>query len=176
MNCAKNMACDFNNFFHEKIMTIRNGFPSTNPSTDISSVEESCTSLMDTFDPLSVSEIKQLLKRSSNAFCEADPMPTWFVKECQDVLIGPIAKIVNTSLSSGVFPLSMKAALVKPLIKRHNLDCNVLKNYWSVSNLSFLSKIIERAVIVIVANISLMVTLMSQGNLHIKLVIILKRL
>ena len=77
INCAENMARDFNNFFHQKIMTIRNGFPSTNPSTDSSSVEESCTSLVDTFDPLSVSEIKQLLKRSSNAFCEADPMPTW---------------------------------------------------------------------------------------------------
>jgi len=64
-----------------------------------------------------VSEIKQLLKRSSNAFCEADPMPTWFVNEYQDVLIDPIDKIVNTTLSSGVFPLSPKAALVKPLIK-----------------------------------------------------------
>ena len=75
-------------------------------------------------------------------------MPTWFVKECQDILICPIAKIVNTSLSSGVFPLSMKAALVKPLTKRHNFDCNVLNNYRPVSNLSYLSKIIERAVAV----------------------------
>ena len=116
INCAKNMAQDFNNFFHEKIMTIHNRFPFTSPSTDISSDEESSTSIMDTFDPLSVTEIKQLLKRSSDAFWEADPMPTWFVKECQDILICLIAKILNTSLSSGVFPLSMKAALLKPLI------------------------------------------------------------
>ena len=59
--CAKNVAHDFTNFFHEKIMTIHNGFPSTSPSTDILSVEESCTSIMDTFDPDSAREIKQLL-------------------------------------------------------------------------------------------------------------------
>ena len=47
-----------------------------------------------------------------------------------------------------MFRLSTKAALVKALIKRHNLDCNVLNNYRPVSNLSYLSKIIERAVAV----------------------------
>ena len=117
-------------------MTIHNEFSSTSSSTDISSVEESCTSLMDTFDNLSVSEIKQLLKRTSNAFCEADSMPIEHVKECQDILTGLIAKTVNASLSSIVFPLSMKVALVKLVIKRHNLDCKVLKHYWPVSNLS----------------------------------------
>jgi hypothetical protein len=36
--------------------------------------------------------------------------------------------------------------LVVPLIKKKNLDRNVLENYHPVSNLSFLSKIVERAV------------------------------
>ena len=73
-------------------------------------------------------------------------MPTWLVKDCLDVLISPITNIVNKSLSVGVFPRSMKAALVKPLIKNHTLDCNILNNYRPVSNLTFLSKVIEKAV------------------------------
>ena len=36
-------------------MIVRNAIPSTKPSTDISSVEESRPSVTDTFDPLSVS-------------------------------------------------------------------------------------------------------------------------
>ena len=40
----------------------------------------------------------------------------------------------------------MKAALVKPLIKKHTIDCNILNNYRPVSNLTFLSKVIEKAV------------------------------
>ena len=42
---------------------------------------------------------------------------------------------------SGCLPSSTKAALVKPLIKKHSLDCNILNNYRAV-----LSTVIERAV------------------------------
>ena len=40
---------------------ISNGFPSTSPSTDISSVEESCISIMDDLEPLYISEIKEVI-------------------------------------------------------------------------------------------------------------------
>ena len=43
-------------------------------------------------------------------------MITWLVKDCLDVLINSITNIVNKSLSLSVYPRSMKAALVKPLI------------------------------------------------------------
>ena len=70
-------------------------------------VEESCISVKDTFEPFTETDIRQLLKRSSNAFCAVDPMPTWLVKDCW------ITNIVNKLLSLAVFPRSMKAALVK---------------------------------------------------------------
>ena len=40
----------------------------------------------------------------------------------------------------------MKSAVIKPLLKKENLDCNILKNYRPVSNLPFLSKVLERVV------------------------------
>ena len=40
----------------------------------------------------------------------------------------------------------MKAANLKSLIKKPNLDRNILSNYRPVFNYSFLSKIMERAV------------------------------
>jgi len=45
-------------------------------------------------------------------------MPTWLVKDCVHVLIILITNIFNKSLSLGVFPGSMEAALVKPLVKK----------------------------------------------------------
>jgi len=72
--------------------------------------------MMDTFEPFAETDIRQLLKRSSNAFCAVDPMPTWLVKDCLDVLISPVTNVVNKSLYLGVFQKSAKAALVKPLI------------------------------------------------------------
>jgi len=73
-------------------------------------------------------------------------MSTWLVKDYLDVLISPITNIVNKSLFLGVFPTSIKADFVKQLIKNHSLNCNILNNYRPVSNLTFLSKVIERAV------------------------------
>ena len=49
-------------------------------------------SMIDTFKLFTETDIRQLLKRSSNVFCPTDSMP---VKWCQDVLMNPITKIVN---------------------------------------------------------------------------------
>ena len=48
---------------------------------------------------------------------------------------------------TGTFLGSMKAALAKPLIKKHNMGCNMFNNYRPVSNLKFVSKVIEKAVV-----------------------------
>jgi hypothetical protein len=68
------------------------------------------------------------------------------LKDHVDLLSPFLTRLVNASLSSGVVPDSMKHALVAPLLKKHNLDPECLKNFRPVSNLSFVSKLLERAV------------------------------
>ena len=63
-----------------------------------------------------------------------------------DSLLPSITAVFNNSLVSGVFPSVYKSALVKPLLKKMSLDPDGLKNYRTVSNLSFLSKVLERIV------------------------------
>ena len=91
-------------------------------------------------------EVLKIVRGSSSASCSLDPIPTYLVKECLSELITPITNIVNLSLSTGIFPSKMKAALVRPLIKKPSLDADQLKNYRPVSNLAFISKVIERAI------------------------------
>ena len=52
----------------------------------------------------------------------------------------------SDSLSSGHVPEEFKVAHVTPLLKNTSLDKNGLKNYRPVSNLPFVSKVLERAV------------------------------
>ena len=54
-----------------------------------------------------------------------------------------IAKIVNLSLTQGEFCRCWKTAVVRPLLKKVGLAL-IHSNYWPVSNLTFISKIIER--------------------------------
>ncbi len=98
------------------------------------------------FTPVTESELETLIKASANKQCESDPLPTWLTKECRQELIPAMLDIINTSLETGSVPDSFKHALVRPLLKKSNLKKEELKNYRPVSNLPWLSKILERAV------------------------------
>ena len=73
-------------------------------------------------------------------------MPTSILKGNAETFAPLIMKIVNASLQSGTVPADMKHALVTPLHKRHGLDTNNLANYRPVSNIGFVSKVLERYV------------------------------
>lgn len=76
-----------------------------------------------------------------------DPIPKFLLKKFVEILVIPITRLVNLSLLLDVFPDDMKFAVVIPLLKKPDLNPDVLNNYRPVFNLSFLSKVIERAVV-----------------------------
>ena len=73
------------------------------------------------------------------------PWPTFLVLDYLDILITPI---INASLGQGKCPNFFKQAPVTPILKKSSLDKEILKNYRPVSNLNFISKILERVVAV----------------------------
>ena len=50
-------------------------------------------------------------------------------------------------MKTGSFPSQIKKAVVKPTLKKENADVNSLSNYRPVSNLSAISKLLERIVL-----------------------------
>ena len=58
----------------------------------------------------------------------------------------PHVDFINLCLAQGTVPQNLKQALVRPLIKKPSLNSNELKNYRPVSNLSYVSKLLERVV------------------------------
>jgi hypothetical protein len=93
-----------------------------------------------------VGEVTKLISSSPAKSCELDPVPTNILKQCASELAPAITAIINGSLSSGEFPSSYKDALVRPLLKKASLDPGVLGNYRPVSNLAFVSKVLEKVV------------------------------
>jgi len=73
-------------------------------------------------------------------------LPTWLFKKGSHVVAPYLAALINLSISSSVFPSGMKQATVVPLLKKNNLNVNDIRNYRPVSNLSFISKILEKVV------------------------------
>ena len=67
------------------------------------------------------------------------------MKLCFDELGPTIINIINFSLSEGIFPSSFKQAIVHPLLKKPLPDDD-LNNFRPISNLNFISKILEKVV------------------------------
>ena len=57
-----------------------------------------------------------------------------------------ITRIINKSLEKGCVPDELKYTNILPLIKKDDLDKDILKNYRPVSNLTFVSKLLEKVV------------------------------
>ena len=98
------------------------------------------------FTPATTAYIRRIILQSSAKSCTLDPMPTSLHKENIDILVPVYTVIVNSSLESGIVPAAMKQAIVTPILKKRGLDVNCLTNYRPISNLSFLSKTLERYV------------------------------
>jgi len=141
------MANRFADFFIEKIVKIRENLAKS-LQNDVQNNPDRCPPKcpveLSTLEPASEDEIKKLIMSSSTKSCNLDPIPTWLLKECIDSLIPVLTRIVNLSLSSAEVPSNLKEAIVLPLLKKLILNPEILKNFRPVSNLSFLSKLIER--------------------------------
>ena len=86
----------------------------------------------------------RIISKSPKKSCALDPIPAGFFVDILPTLLPTITKINNISLETGTVPRSTKKAIVSPLLK--TLDKDVLKKYRPVTNLSFISKILEKIV------------------------------
>ena len=135
----------FSDFFIEKIDKIRQSIPSNN-HPDLLAYQPEVSSCFNVFQPVTCAEVSKVIATSPNKSCALDPVPTSIIKMASRTISPVITDIVNKSLASGIFPDAYKSALVTPVLKKSNLDLHVLKNYRPVSNLGFVSKVIEKVV------------------------------
>ena len=134
---------DFAEYFLTKIKTIRSalqGYPKYKAKSDES------IPLFTSFSPVTESELYKQMMSMPTKSCELDTIPTEIFKQAWPKIKHIMLHIVNTSLTKGEFIMEWKTAIVRPLLKKLNAEL-IEKNYRPVSNLSFLSKIVERCML-----------------------------
>lgn len=78
--------------------------------------------------------------------CALDPFPTALVKSNLHAISPLITKVINHSLRAGHVPSTLKTAVIRPFLKKPTQDPEVFANYRPISNLPFLSKVLEKVV------------------------------
>jgi len=136
-------ADEFATFFQNKVESVH----SFTASTPLYDVPYKTTATLDAWTAVTADEVEKLIGSALCKTCQLDPAPTWLVKDVRGLLSPFIALLFNRSLVDGCFPSEFKKAVVRPLLKNSGLDANQPQNYnRPVSNLSFLSKVLEKVV------------------------------
>ena len=153
------MASVMNNLFIDKIDNIRAEFPLLEANLpcysflSMDSIMPMCSTTLYHFDRVTDPELLKIISGMNKTTCSSDPFPTILVMSHLYAIVPIQQHIVTLCLTTGDFPISCKSSIVIPLIKKPGLDREMLKNYRPVSNLSFLSKVIEIKILLIVFNL-----------------------
>jgi len=139
------LASSFLNFFNDKITNLCSTIPSC--ASSFSFADNPAISIppqLSSFQSVTEHEVRRIILSSSDSSCSLDLIPTKLLKSCIDAFVPPITHLINLSLQEGVFPNQFKHAIVTPLLKKTTLPKNELSNYRPISNLNFISKVLER--------------------------------
>jgi len=142
---TSDLASSFINFFGDKIVRLTSTISSEVSAAQTDVLPPVTPPTLDHFAPLTCQEVRSIIMSSSNSTCALDFFPTILLKQCIDPLLQPITTLLNFCITESTFPSDFKHALVRPLLKKHALPKDDLSSYRPISNLAFLSKILERA-------------------------------
>ena len=143
---VKSLVQDFIAFFGNKIKKIRDDLDRSIPDNGLEFRDVAAGCQFTTFANVSLTELKATVGSMYLKSCDLDPLPGCIMKECFANISSVIVRIVNLSMESGILPTGLKVASVKPLLKKQSLSPEEFKNFRPISNLSFLSKVIEKCV------------------------------
>ena len=138
----EDMANMFADYFMEKIEKIRSSLddhPKYEPSNDNITPLWSLT-------PMTEEEVISTINVLKTKTCETEPIPSNLFKKIVPLVIDIVTKLINKSLTEGAFSIHWKTAIIPPLLKKPGIEL-IASNYMPVSNLPFLSKVVEKIVL-----------------------------
>ena len=102
---------------------------------------------LSSFQPVTIKEIHRLLSAMPSKSSPLDVLPCSLLTACTETFSPVNAKLDNLSMQTGKFPSRYKLAQVLPLLNKAGLDRLPPENYRLISNLSTVSKVLERLVL-----------------------------
>ena len=144
------LANDFASFFESKILRIRNELDNDLSDTEFSvrfGKHFTVARTLTHFQPVGMEDVRQYIRELNKTFCQLDPINVSKILLSYESAAFFVGDIINHAFEEKIFVSSEKQALLRPLLKKVGLDTEIMSNYRPVSNLSFLSKIMERAML-----------------------------
>ena len=98
------------------------------------------------FDPVDCLEVAEAIRQLPNKSCAADPVPTSVLKQLADDIAPFLTALFNRSMTEGFVPTAFKTAFITPRLKKPDMNATDVRSFRPISNLSVISKLLERLV------------------------------
>ena len=142
------LADSFAEFFTAKVEKIHTALVARNSDLSLADDNELFTNAaeLNNFHEVSQEDVKEFAYKPLSKSCCLDPLPASLFKDCFPVLLPTITRMVNLSLTTGFMPDALKIASLSPALKKPTDDLKQFTNFRPISNLKFISKLIEKSV------------------------------
>ena len=143
------LASAFSNFFTEKVSCIRRALDvplNIEFSVNFNEHIEISNTLL-CFHWVAVEDVRGYIRGLNKTYCQLDPINMSKIPIPYESAAPFLTKIINKCFEESNFVLTEKESLIRPLLKKPGLDHENMANYRPVSNLTFLSKVIEQAML-----------------------------
>jgi len=118
----------------------------TTGGEDVSTEMPLATKFLDSFQSCTVGNVRSIIMNAQSKSCALDPLPTDVLKQFLPEVLPFVTDLCNASLQQGCLPLSQRHAIITPRLKKAGADQTDVRNYRPISNLTFMSKVVERLV------------------------------
>ena len=147
---SQDLANAFSEFFKTKINNIIANFSETSvaPLVAPRTNETVPPRKLTRFEPVEREKLQSIFMKTKKTYCALDPIPISDLTNTENLslFLNIVEKIVNCSVVSQVFPEQMKYAVIHPAVKG-SMDPQSLNSYRPISNLPFLSKLLEYVIL-----------------------------
>ncbi|KAL0153382.1 hypothetical protein M9458_051301 [Cirrhinus mrigala] len=141
---SDDLCCSFLHYFQGKLDAVCGTFDAELTISTCKLAQSIQT--LNSFSLTNPTLIKEIIQKSNSSSCQVDPAPTFLLKHCSSAISGSISHLVNMSLISATVPVLLKTAAITPILKKPTLDPGDFANYRPISNLPFVSKVMEKVV------------------------------
>ena len=122
---TKKLCQDFASFFEDKISLIREKIQRQRETEgcDLDATTIPLTGVtLQQLEPTTEDELGKIIRQCTSKTCDLDSCPADLLKDTLDVHLPYLTAVVNGSFHQGLFPRTLRTALVRPLPKKEGLD------------------------------------------------------
>ena len=119
------------------------------------------------FRTLTTDDVINAVRRLPDKSSTADPLPTTVLKHVIDLLSPFITEVLSRLLATGRFPAGFHQAFITLMAKKPGLDTTDASSYRPMSNLSVLSKLLQRLVACQLMSSADLPPALAHGNLSV---------